>query len=185
MMPFVFSAKTEFYRWSSRVARFLSLVIQGCQLGFFICKNGKIGYFCGSLAFSFKSCHGAKFGLGARQYFSEPDDFPWSQISGIWLRWSQLGNTGLGIFAAYWHFILNQQVTRPSDGYSDLQMDLHGFHNVSGYTGLHRATMGYTGVLRATQGVHRATQGYAGVIRGTQGYTGVHRGTHLSFALRI
>ena len=27
IMPFVFSAKTEFYRWSSRVARFLSLVI--------------------------------------------------------------------------------------------------------------------------------------------------------------
>ena len=35
---------------------------------------------------------GAKFGLGARLIFSEPDDSPWSQISGIWLPWSQLGN---------------------------------------------------------------------------------------------
>ena len=37
---------------------------------------------------------GAKLGLGARNYFWEPDDFPWSQISGIWLPWSQLGNPG-------------------------------------------------------------------------------------------
>ena len=35
---------------------------------------------------------GAKFRLGARTKKLEPDDFPWSQISRIWLRWSQLGS---------------------------------------------------------------------------------------------
>ena len=38
---------------------------------------------------------GAKYGLGARNDFLEPNDFPWSQISGIWLPWSQLCNPDL------------------------------------------------------------------------------------------